>query len=166
MQLCQPVLRRPVRAFFAHCTLKIYSEDHDLRMTTSASQRAGGKTVRSDLKSGSKGGTHQARSKSTSRVVGAVHLRKSTVHIVRNMAQKPCLSLCTRSASIATKNKTLHDGAGTSNDGIGQFRQTLVHTRYSCNFARTIRAALTSTFPLWGDGRNRAQSFIMLWSWS
>ena len=126
--VCQPVFCQAF-SHIAHIQRIMTFECRQVQATSLMAKHWG-------LKSGSKGGTHKV--KGHIRSGWCRHLRKSIVHIVRNRAQKPCLSLCTRSTSIATKNKTLHDGAGTSNDGIGQFQQTYVHTRYSCNFARTI----------------------------
>ena len=100
--VCQPVLRRPVWPFR---TLHIEHIQRIMtfRMPTSAGQRADGKTVGSEV--------WEQRRDTPGKVKEHIqsgwcrHLRKSIVHIVRNRAQKPCLSLCTRSASIATKTR-------------------------------------------------------------
>ena len=69
----------------------------------------------------------------------------------QNRAQEPCLSLCTRSASIAAKTRLYTTVRAQEMMASANFHKH-TYTRYSCNFART-----TSTFPLWGDGRSRAQ---------
>ena len=87
------------------------------------------------LKSGSKGGTHKV--KGHIRVVGAVTFAKA-LSTLPETGHRSHAGRCAHAPRASPQNKTLHDGAGTSNDGIGQIQQTYVHTRYSCNFARTI----------------------------
>ena len=98
--VCQPVLGRPVwpcrTLHIEHIQRIMTFECRPVQATSLMAKQWG-------LKSGSKGGTHKV--KGPIRSGWCRHLHKSIVHIVRNRAQKPCLSLCTRSASIATKTR-------------------------------------------------------------
>ena len=119
LQLCQPVLRRQVRVSFAQLHSEHIQKTTSPRMPTSAGQRADGKIMWFEW---IKSGTHPVRLESTTRVAGAVTFAKALTTLVRDRAQKLCLSLCTRSANVA-ETQDFTRWCGISNDGIGQLRQ-------------------------------------------